>query len=202
MNRRTLFFALWSLLSITECFGQKSVNYFNTLGVDQCSQKTEYNEEEKDDGEDPELSSCNDTCNFNQDAVGQPCPAGMSSVNSTDNESKELNFENLVSVLGEVGISNKLFVLAQALLETGNFKSNACKQKHNLFGLYNSKRREYYRFARWEDSVVAYKNMIQYRYKGGNYLHFLRRIGYAEDPRYITKVAQVARNIYKQYFAR
>lgn len=201
MNRRTLFFALWTLLCITECFGQKSANYFNTLGVDQCSQKTEYKEEE-DGGEDPKLSSNTDTCNFYQDAVEQPCPAGISSANSTDSEPKELTFENLVGELGEVGISNKLFVLAQALLETGNFKSNVCKQKHNLFGLYNSKRREYYRFARWEDSVVAYKNMIQYRYKGGNYLHFLKRIGYAEDPRYITKVAQMARNIYKQYFAR
>lgn len=202
MNRRTLFFALWSLLCITECFGQNSANYFNTLGVNQCSLKTEYKEEEKDDCETQEMSSNNDTCNFNQDAVEQPCPAGISSANSADNESKELNFENLVNELGEVGISNKLFVLAQALLETGNFKSNVCKQKHNLFGLYNSKRREYYRFAKWEDSVVAYKNMIQYRYKGGNYLHFLRRIGYAEDPHYITKVAQMARNIYKQHFAR
>ena len=202
MNRRTLFFALCSLLCITECFGQKSANYFNTLGVGQCSQKTEYNEEEEDCGEDPKLSPNTDTCNFYQDAVEQPRPVGTSSANSTDNEAKELTFENLVSELGEVGISNKLFVLAQALLETGNFKSNVCKQKHNLFGLYNSKRREYYRFARWEDSVVAYKNMIQYRYKGGNYLHFLKRIGYAEDPRYITKVAQMARNIYKQYFAR
>lgn len=38
--------------------------------------------------------------------------------------------------------------------------------------------------------------MIQYRYKGGNYLHFLKRIGYAEDPRYITKVAQLVKNLY------
>lgn len=109
---------------------------------------------------------------------------------------RELNLENLMDVVREVGLSNKLFVLAQALLETGNFSSRVCKEYNNLFGLYDSKHREYYRFARWEDSVVGYRRMIQYRYKGGNYLHFLRRIGYAEDPRYITKVAQLAKNLY------
>ena len=114
---------------------------------------------------------------------------------------RELNLENLKDVLGEVGLSNKLFVLAQAVLETGNFSSHVCKEYNNLFGLYDSKRRDYYRFASWEDSVVGYKRMIQYRYRGGNYLHFLKRIGYAEDPRYISKVAQIARKLYKNLFA-
>ena len=113
---------------------------------------------------------------------------------------RELNLENLKDVLGEVGLSNKLFVLAQAVLETGNFSSHVCKEYNNLFGLYDSKRRDYYRFASWEDSVVGYKRMIQYRYQGGNYLHFLKRIGYAEDPRYISKVARIARRLYKSLF--
>lgn len=115
---------------------------------------------------------------------------------------RELNLENLMDVVHEVGLSNKLFVLAQALLETGNFSSRVCKEYNNLFGLYDSKHREYYRFARWEDSVVGYRRMIQYRYKGGNYLHFLRRIGYAEDPRYIPKVAQLAKNLYHRLSAK
>ena len=114
---------------------------------------------------------------------------------------RELNLENLKDVLGEVGLSNKLFVLAQAVLETGNFSSHVCKEYNNLFGLYDSKRRDYYRFASWEDSVVGYKRMIQYRYQGGNYLHFLKRIGYAEDPRYISKVARIARRLYKNLFS-
>ena len=98
------------------------------------------------------------------------------------------------------GLSNKLFVLAQAMLETGNFSSRVCKEYNNLFGLYDSKNRDYYRFERWEDSVVGYGKMIQYRYKGGNYLHFLKRIGYAEDPRYIAKVAKMAKSIYNRLF--
>lgn len=113
---------------------------------------------------------------------------------------RELNLKNLTDVMSEVGLSNKLFVLAQAVLETGNFSSRVCKEYNNLFGLYDSKNRDYYRFARWEDSVVGYEKMIQYRYKGGNYLHFLKRIGYAEDPQYITKVARMAKSIYNRLF--
>lgn len=112
---------------------------------------------------------------------------------------RDLNINNLMEVVEEEGLSNKLFVLAQALLETGHFKSHVCKEYNNLFGLYDSKHRDYYHFARWEDSVVGYQQMIQYRYKGGNYLRFLKNIGYAEDPRYIQKVAQMARGLFSQY---
>ena len=117
-----------------------------------------------------------------------------------EGKSHELTLENLMSVMDEVGISNQLFVLAQAVLETGNFDSNVCRNYHNLFGLYDSKNRCYYKFARWEDSVIGYQKLIQYRYKGGNYLAFLRRIGYAEDPHYTSKVAQIAKRLYKQLF--
>lgn len=114
--------------------------------------------------------------------------------------SHELTLSNLVDVVEEVGLSNQLFVLAQAVLETGNFTSNVCHNYHNLFGLYDSRNKDYYRFARWEDSVIGYQKFIQYRYKGGSYLGFLRRIGYAEDPAYTNKVAKLATQIYKQLF--
>ena len=115
-------------------------------------------------------------------------------------DSHELTFANLIDVIEEVGLSNQLFVLAQAVLETGHFTSPVCKNYHNLFGLYDSKHKDYYRFARWEDSVVGYQKFIQYRYKGGNYLQFLKRIGYAEDPRYTTTVAKIATQLYKRLF--
>lgn len=113
---------------------------------------------------------------------------------------RELNLQNLKDVVTEVGLSNKLFVLAQAVLETGNFQSRVCTDYNNLFGLYDSKNGEYFRFARWEDSVVGYERMVQRRYKGGNYLHFLRDIGYAEDPGYITKIAKTAKDVYHKLF--
>jgi uncharacterized FlgJ-related protein len=115
-------------------------------------------------------------------------------------ESRELTLTNLIDVMEEVGLSNQLFVLAQAVLETGHFTSPVCKNYHNLFGLYDSKHKDYYRFARWEDSVIGYQKFIQYRYKGGNYLQFLKRIGYAEDPRYTTTVAKIATQLYKRLF--
>ena len=115
---------------------------------------------------------------------------------------RELTMLNLLEVIREVGLSNGLIVLAQALLETGHFSSRVCKEYNNLFGLYDSKNREYFRFNRWEDSVVAYQRMIQYRYKGGNYFQFLKRIGYAEDPRYIVKLAMMVNSIYKDVVTR
>lgn len=115
-------------------------------------------------------------------------------------DSHELTLANLIDVIEEVGLSNQLFVLAQAVLETGHFTSPVCKNYHNLFGLYDSKHKDYYRFARWEDSVIGYQKFIQYRYKGGNYLQFLKRIGYAEDPRYTTTVAKIATQLYKRLF--
>ncbi|WP_418855852.1 glucosaminidase domain-containing protein [Prevotella sp.] len=121
-------------------------------------------------------------------------------LNYYNGDSHELTLTNLISVIEEVGLNNQLFVLAQAVLETGNFTSSVCKNYHNLFGLYDSKHKDYYHFARWEDSVIGYQRFIQYRYNGGNYLQFLRRIGYAEDPRYTTKVAQIAKQLYKRLF--
>ena len=115
---------------------------------------------------------------------------------------RELTMLNLLEVIREVGLSNGLIVLAQALLETGHFSSRVCKEYNNLFGLYDSKNKEYFRFSRWEDSVVAYQRMIQYRYKGGNYFQFLKKIGYAEDPRYIVKLARMVKSIYKDVVTR
>ena len=66
-----------------------------------------------------------------------------------------------------------------------------------LLGILGDLCEEYYRFSRWEESVVAYQRMIQYRYKGGNYFQFLKRIGYAKDPRYIVKLARMVKSIYK-----
>ena len=117
-------------------------------------------------------------------------------------EERELTMLNLLEVIREVGLTNGLIVLAQALLETGYFSSRVCKEYNNLFGLYDSKNREYFRFARWEDSVVAYQRMIQYKYKGGNYFLFLKRIGYAEDPGYLVKLAKVVKSIYKDVVTR
>ena len=82
-------------------------------------------------------------------------------------------------------------VYAQAILETGHFKSIGCVKHNNLFGLYNSSKGEYYKYNHWVESVEDYKNYIQNKYKGGNYYNFLINIGYAEDPYYTIKLKQI-----------
>ena len=66
---------------------------------------------------------------------------------------------------------------------------------NNLFGLRRPSDGSYYEFENWEESVRAYKKYVQYKYKGGDYLLFLKRIGYAEDPDYIIKVHQIAKTL-------
>ena len=84
------------------------------------------------------------------------------------------------------GLPHPHIVLAQARLETGNFKSQRCRRDHNLFGIKHNGR--YARYSRWQESVTDYKRCISSRYKGGDYYAFLRRIGYASDPNYERKL--------------
>lgn len=107
---------------------------------------------------------------------------------------------NLSNVREEIIKQRLLYphiVLAQAALETGNFSSRVCWEYNNLFGLRRPSNGEYYRFARWEDSVAAYRDYVQYKYQGGNYYAFLDKIGYAEDKFYIQKVRQMVNTLGK-----
>ena len=62
-------------------------------------------------------------------------------------------------------------VTAQSILETGWYKHF---KGHNIFGLYNSSKHDYYQFACWQQSVGFYKEQIQDKYyKGQDYYEFL-----------------------------
>ena len=105
--------------------------------------------------------------------------------------------EGLMEALEHYGVKHPQIVYAQAILETGHFKSDLCLNGNNLFGLYNSKKHRYYTFDHWKDCVIAYKEMVQYKYKGDNdkppndYYKFLSDIGYAEDAQYIQKLKDI-----------
>lgn len=99
--------------------------------------------------------------------------------------------EGLKEALEYHNIMYPNIVYSQAILETGNFNSDLCKNHNNLFGLYNSSKGEYYKYNHWVESVEDYKNYIQNKYKGGNYYNFLINIGYAEDPYYTVKLKQI-----------
>ena len=107
----------------------------------------------------------------------------------------ELTIPNLYQEIIRNGIQHPRIVLAQAILETGWFRSPLCRNRHNLFGLTNPKTGKYYEFNHWTESVSAYYTKVQYKYKGGNYLLWLRDIGYAEDPRYVREMIKVLKTI-------
>lgn len=103
----------------------------------------------------------------------------------------ELTIANLYAALQRHGIKYPKIVLAQALLETGNFRSRLCREGNNLFGLRHS--RGYYTFDHWEESVIAYRDWVQYKHRDGEgYYAFLKRIGYASAKDYIYKVRKIA----------
>ena len=115
--------------------------------------------------------------------------------NQAENNLPELTIPNLYKEIIRNGLLYPKIVLAQAILETGWFRSSVCRNKHNLFGLTNPRTGKYYEFNHWTESVRAYYTKVQYKYKGGNYLLWLDEIGYAEDPKYIIAVENVMRGL-------
>lgn len=87
------------------------------------------------------------------------------------------------------GVRDPKYVLAQAHIESGHFKSDVFKRKNNCLGLYDSKKKEYFSFDHWSDCVKGYVTSVEYkRRENESHVAFLSRIGYAEDPKYISKV--------------
>ena len=93
-------------------------------------------------------------------------------------------------------------VLAQAVLESGNFVSKIAKQNNNLFGMRMPKVREttavgqrngYARYYNWKDSVKDYKlwqDALLKRYPNmtrGQYKTYINRI-YSTGKNYISKI--------------
>lgn len=102
-----------------------------------------------------------------------------------------LNDKSLLQEIKAKGIVHPKIVLAQAKLETGNYTSQVCLTHNNLFGL-RKPDGSYYKFKHWKESVKAYKDFIQYKYRPpNNYYQFLADIGYAEDKAYIKKVKEI-----------
>lgn len=110
---------------------------------------------------------------------------------SPKSELPELTIPNLYAEIMRNGIRHPKIVLAQAILETGWFTSPVCRNKHNLFGLTNPRTGKYFEFGHWTESVRAYYTKVQYKYNGGNYLLWLKNIGYAEDPRYVRSLSRI-----------
>lgn len=107
---------------------------------------------------------------------------------------------NLISYISNMGILYPDVVLAQAKIETGNFKSLIFTENNNLFGMKLPKRREttaigenrkHATYTTWLQSLIDYKmwqdKMIHRAPTKIKYLEYLSR-NYAEDRNYITKI--------------
>lgn len=103
---------------------------------------------------------------------------------------KALNEANLREELHKHSIPHANIVLAQAKLESGNFKSDLVKTHQNIFGL--KKGNKYRKYSHWTECVADYKSCISNRYTGGDYYIFLNKIGYASHPNYTKLLKDIA----------
>lgn len=115
--------------------------------------------------------------------------------------------ENLKNLLLELNVRFPHIVLAQAKLESGNFKSHMFLENNNIFGMKEAKRRPttnkgtqngHAYYENWKDCVIdyafyqaAYLNNLRTEAQYYQYLS----ASYAEDPGYISKVKSIANSI-------
>lgn len=99
--------------------------------------------------------------------------------------------QDVLKELHKQQVPHAQIVLAQARLESGNFKSDFYRKTNNLFGL--KKGKEYATYKHWRDSIKDYKERISSRYNGGCYYEFLKEIKYATNPNYVKLIKQIAK---------
>jgi flagellum-specific peptidoglycan hydrolase FlgJ len=108
--------------------------------------------------------------------------------------------ENMIKLINDLNIAHPDIVIAQAIIESGNFKSNIFKENNNLFGM---KMPEYRKttaiginrghavYSSWRESVIDYALWQGKRARYSTKNQYLRRLkSYAADPNYITKIKQ------------
>ena len=91
-------------------------------------------------------------------------------------------------------------VLSQAILESGYLRGDILKANKNLFGMRYAPTRKTTAigdqfgcavYSSIEESVKDYKIWQELYFRSGDYYAFLKRIGYAEDGKYIEKLKQL-----------
>lgn len=107
-------------------------------------------------------------------------------------------YQQIVSI----GIKFPDVALAQAILESGNFKSKIAKENNNFFGMRLPKNREttavgqksgYARYLSWKESIKDFKLWQDSLFKKrpnmtrSQYLSYISRI-YSETPNYISRI--------------
>ncbi|MFN5317503.1 MAG: glucosaminidase domain-containing protein [Bacteroidia bacterium] len=109
-------------------------------------------------------------------------------LNAQKNEALKKQIEEIYTYIKCCEIQHPEIVLRQAIWETGWFKSDYCRNRHNLFGFRHTK--TYMTFNSWQESVEYYKKWQEKRYKDPNedYYKFLVRVKYATSKEYVSKL--------------
>jgi hypothetical protein len=96
----------------------------------------------------------------------------------------------LIKFMNIIEIKHPKIVLAQAKLETGNFKAPRFIKYNALFGFQTSDT-DIIKYKSWKESVIAYKAWQMKRLRDNeNYYKFLIRVKYAADTNYVKKLKQ------------
>lgn len=118
-------------------------------------------------------------------------------------QGNEFSEERLRSKLEELNVRFVDIAMAQAKLETNNFRSKIFVENHNLFGMkeatmrVNMARGTQYGHAyynNWEESVTDYALWVAAyanRCRNKEQMYQLLEGYYAEDPNYISKLKQI-----------
>jgi uncharacterized FlgJ-related protein len=114
--------------------------------------------------------------------------------------------KKLIVLIKELNLKFPEIVLAQTILETGNYSSSIFKENNNLFGMKEAQTRIHLAkgtkkghayYNNWKESVYDY-SFYQATYMTGKskrqYYSALSR-SYAEDPTYITKLKQIVKKL-------
>lgn len=102
----------------------------------------------------------------------------------------EPTWENFLVVCEAYGVIDPEILFAMARLESGNFRKPIHTVRQNPLSLRGKNGYRYY--DHWSDCVKDYVSKVQYKRKPGEEMfHFLKRIGYAEDPNYPEKVKKM-----------
>lgn len=131
------------------------------------------------------LTSCNDT-------TVKSKPTQSDTVVQNQVDTFALTQENVYKMLCSAKIEHPKIVLRQVVLETGHFKSNACINKHNLFGFMDRHGVRNYKTVK--ESIDTYRFWQHMNYdskKYPNYYDFLENSGYCEDSAYVDTLKKI-----------
>jgi len=118
-------------------------------------------------------------------------------------EYNEFSEQKLIEKINQLNFKYPHIILAQAKLESGNFKSTIFLENNNLFGMKEAKlrvnlakgtNREHAYYDSWQESVYDYALYYStYLYKiktEGEYFEYLRQ-NYAEDLTYVQRLKEI-----------